>query len=199
METVILDHQAFIGLHHHHMMPFSSVKNLILRNCTEVPVLARYLAGFPEELGLQIPTNPPEAIEYPESQRDPVLPRLEYLEIVDYANNEIGKATSWLKMVLIHKPYLRAAVGPYVGDVTAALAVRTAFCCGRARELAFLAARDLVVVMVVIHLSAISILFLYFAGMCRIYSLIKYCYSYCSWHRCLERFTSTITTVTTPN
>jgi len=58
METVTLDHQALTGLHHHHTMPFSSVKNLILRNCAELPVFARYLAGFPEKLRLQILTNP---------------------------------------------------------------------------------------------------------------------------------------------
>jgi len=37
-------------------------------------------------------------------------------------------AASWLKMVLIHRPYLRVAVGPCVGDVTAALATQFGSC-----------------------------------------------------------------------
>ena len=106
-----------------------------------------YLAGSPGELGLQIPTNPPGAVEYPDSRRHPVLPRLEYLEIADF---KIGNGLMAQDGSNSQISPCRLICGRRHGSPCSA--VRTAFCSGRAGELALL---------VIIHVSAISIVFRY--------------------------------------
>jgi len=113
----------------HHMMSFSSVKNLVLSECNGVSNLLRYLAGFPDESEDELLTDIPETIEYPESQGCHILPRLEYLKIGNYftaANRNLPRqfdsvdVAQWLKVLLECKLSLRVAVSPnLVDDVTA--------------------------------------------------------------------------------
>ena len=107
-ETVIWEYQTLRNLRHHSLMPFSLVKNLIVKDCNGVSDLVRFLAtGFPGESG-QAPTHPLEAIKYPEPQGDHVLPRLGYLGID--GDSDYGETSSWLKVLLSHRPSLRVAV-----------------------------------------------------------------------------------------
>jgi len=118
METLIWDRQSLLGLRHHHLMPFSSVKNLILRNCADVLVLVYYLAVFPGELW-EAP-DPPGAIRHPGFQGHHLLPRLEYLKITGPKRGrvyyEAGVAASLFRALLDVRPSLRVVVDPYVAD-----------------------------------------------------------------------------------
>ena len=116
IETVKWDRQSLRGLRHH-MMPFSSVKNLILRDCVGVSDLVCYLAtGFPDE-PVQTPTDPLEA-----------LSRLEYMGIEDSGDEEndeegeMAETTQWLKILLSRRASLRVAVTRCVIDDPAAFA-----------------------------------------------------------------------------
>ena len=113
----------------HHMMTFSSVKNLALSECNGVSNLLRYLAGFPDESEDELLTDIPETIEYPESRGCHILPCLEYLKVTNYlaaANQNLPldygsvDVAQWLKVLLEFKQSLRVAVSPnLVDDATA--------------------------------------------------------------------------------
>ena len=127
VETVTWDHQSLWNLCHQHLMPFLSVKNLVLRNCVGTLDFVCYLAtGFPHQPG-QTPTDPPEAIQYHEPQGHHVLPELAYLQIAEDSDcGGIARVTAaeQLKVLLSDRPSLRVAVRPCVTDDAAALSAQ---------------------------------------------------------------------------
>ena len=127
LETVTWDHQLLWNICHHHLMPFLSVRNLILRNCVRTLDFLCYLAtGFPDEPG-QTPTDHPEAIQYREPQGHHVLPQLAYLQITedpDCEETEPVTAAEQLKVLLGDRPSLRVTVSPCVVDDAAAFAAQ---------------------------------------------------------------------------